>query len=170
MPATSMKPRSCHCLKRSICAEEARSKYFADPVILRLGGVVLGGLDQIQGLVDELDMLPVAEVLIVGEPDVSVAVVDHIQRFDGLHATLREAGLSAAGLAVTASPTPPLGGSPAYSGASEYTSPESSGVRLQLRVEGSVFRLWSSVSGNGKLKSEVSRLKSHVSRLTTWVA
>ncbi len=58
---------------------------FAGPAVLRFFGKILGGFDQVERLVDELGMLPEAEILIVGEADIGVTVIDNVKCLDGLH-------------------------------------------------------------------------------------
>jgi hypothetical protein len=55
---------------------------FARPSIPGFLRIVGGRFDEVQRLVDELPMLPEAEILIVGEPDISVTMVDDVERPD----------------------------------------------------------------------------------------
>jgi hypothetical protein len=64
----------------------------AGPAVLCLFGQVLGGLDQVEGLINELLVLPEADVLVVGETDVGVGVIADV---DG--PSMRSVGLGAAG-------------------------------------------------------------------------
>src|SRR5215216_6276250 len=65
-------------------------------------------------------MLSVAQILVIGEADIRMAVIDDVQRLDRLHATLQEVGVAAV-LAEITDPTSPLNDRPAHSGASGYT-------------------------------------------------
>ncbi len=57
----------------------------AGPAVAGLGGIVVGRLDQVERLADEIGMLPEADILIVREADIGVRMVAHIDRPDGRH-------------------------------------------------------------------------------------
>jgi len=63
-----------------VALEHARD--LADPAVARPVRVLGRGFDEVQGLVDELGMLPDADVLHVREANIGMAVVDDIQRVD----------------------------------------------------------------------------------------
>ncbi len=52
--------------------------HFAGPLVPRFVRQAGGGLEQVQRLIDELPVLAETQVLVVGEPDVRVTVVDHV--------------------------------------------------------------------------------------------
>lgn len=58
---------------------------FARPAVTGFLWQMLGSFDQIERLVDELAMLSKTEILIIGEANISVTVIDDIERFYGLH-------------------------------------------------------------------------------------
>ncbi len=58
---------------------------FAGPAILGFGWEILSGFDQIERLVDELGVLAETEILIVGEANIGMAVIDDIECLDRLH-------------------------------------------------------------------------------------
>jgi hypothetical protein len=61
---------------------EERSGGFHRPAILRLDRIAVGCLDQVEGLTDEFAMLTQRQFLIVGEADIGMGVVAHIDRLD----------------------------------------------------------------------------------------
>ena len=65
-------------------AEEG-ARRFDRPAVLRLDRVVVGRLDQVERLSDELAMLAQGEFLVVGKADVGVRMVAHIDGLDLAH-------------------------------------------------------------------------------------
>jgi hypothetical protein len=55
---------------------------FNRPAILRLGRIAIGRLDQVESLTDEFAVLSQRQLLIVGEADIGMGVVAHIDRLD----------------------------------------------------------------------------------------